>query len=1286
MTNIYGYGVNGYPSYPSGSGGTVVNAGEGLQSITNADGSITLSASGPYVTFYYDANIPNSKTILAGQNVTFSTSATGITLNAQVTGSGATSAGSYITGVTEASLPNSYVATQGNGITISLAGGAATFGVASTITGATLLTYATGNTIFPNSKVIKAGNNISLTIDATSISINDTFSPTSSGTVTSVGLTVPNFLSVSGSPVTSSGSFTVTANSGPQNSVLITPSAGAGVPYLRLLTYADMPLAAGSNVSLTSNASNGLTIGLVNVGSSNTNGTVTSVGITVPSILSVSGSPVTTAGTFTISLANQPSGAGTFSAPYSGAAGAPSFRQLVGQDISSIFTTGSNISFTPSGTSINVSLSGVGSSNANGTVTSVGLTGSNIFTITGSPVTTSGTFNLSFASQSSGSGFLGAPVSGSPTAPAFRPIQGQDISSIFTAGSNVVITTPGSSINIALTGVGSSNTNGTVTSVGLSAPSFLTVGSSPIATAGTISLTLASQAGSTLLIAPTGAGGTPTFRTLLAPDLPIVAGSNITLTTNATGGLTITSTASGGGGGTVTSYSDNGLSGFFTASVANPTTTPTTTYSFVNQASGAGVLAAPYSGNPAAPSFRVLVGQDIYPIFTAGSNVVITQSGTSINVALTGVGSSNTNGTVTSVAATVPSILSVSGSPITNAGTLAISLVNQPSGAGSFMAPVSGAAASPTFRPIQGQDISSIFTAGSNVVITTPGSSINIALSGVGSSNTNGTVTSYTDNGLSGIFTASVATPNTTPTTTYSFVAQPSATVLASVASGANGTPSFRYLTGNDLTRAIVAGTNVTVTNNGTLLTISALGSSNTNGTVTSVGMTVPSILSVSPSSITTSGTFALSLATQASGGLVLAGPASGVAAAPTFRKLTGNDLSGVIVAGTNTTVTNNGTTFQINGNAGTVTSITMTVPSSLITVSPASITTSGTFAVALTNAPCCTFWAGASSGPAGTPGYRRITGNDLVSTIVAGSNVTITNNGATISISSTASGGGASITGVRTLPASGNISGTYYHSGNWTSTGPLTATTGTTIFVTGTYTLNHTLTVGTKGTIQTSGARSSSQNNVGTKGGDGWNSTIASTLYGGGGGGGFAGAGGNGGNDGNATVNGGSAGSSTLNTFDGLGMGGSAGTASAGGAAGGLFYVRSTGALTVGASGSILAVGASGQSSGVDAGAGGGAGGLVDLQSLISITITATGGISVAGGNGGAAANSNNGAGGGGGGGYVFLSSPSNSVTGTIITSAGSVGSVGVTTGSTAAGAGVLTTTTMTPDFLAKG
>lgn len=61
-----------------------------------------------------------------------------------------------------------------------------------------------------------------------------------------------------------------------------------------------------------------------------------------------------------------------------------------------------------------------------GTVTSIGLTGANIFTITGSPVTTTGTINLALATQLANR-VLAGPTSGSAGVPTFRVLVAADV-------------------------------------------------------------------------------------------------------------------------------------------------------------------------------------------------------------------------------------------------------------------------------------------------------------------------------------------------------------------------------------------------------------------------------------------------------------------------------------------------------------------------------------------------------------------------------------------------------------------------------------------------------------------------------------------------------------------------------------------------------------------------------------------------------------------------------------------------------------------------------------------
>lgn len=68
--------------------------------------------------------------------------------------------------------------------------------------------------------------------------------------------------------------------------------------------------------------------------------------------------------------------------------------------------------------------------------------------------------------------------------------------------------------------------SGTVTSVGLSAPAIFSVSGSPVTASGTLALSLATQAANLIWGGPsTGVDATPTFRTLVDADLPVVSAS-----------------------------------------------------------------------------------------------------------------------------------------------------------------------------------------------------------------------------------------------------------------------------------------------------------------------------------------------------------------------------------------------------------------------------------------------------------------------------------------------------------------------------------------------------------------------------------------------------------------------------------------------------------------------------------------------------------------------------------------------------------------------------------------
>lgn len=87
--------------------------------------------------------------------------------------------------------------------------------------------------------------------------------------------------------------------------------------------------------------------------------------------------------------------------------------------------------------------------------------------------------------------------------------------------------------------------SGTVTSVGLTTPSFLTTSGSPITASGTLAITLSTQAANTIFAGPTsGVAATPTFRSMVLSDFPTVSNNrilgNIAGSTSQPAGITMT--------------------------------------------------------------------------------------------------------------------------------------------------------------------------------------------------------------------------------------------------------------------------------------------------------------------------------------------------------------------------------------------------------------------------------------------------------------------------------------------------------------------------------------------------------------------------------------------------------------------------------------------------------------------------------------------------------------------------------------------------------------------------
>ena len=303
--------------------------------------------------------------------------------------------------------------------------------------------------------------------------------------------------------------------------------------------------------------------------------------------------------------------------------------------------------------------------------------------------------------------------------------------------------------------------------------------------------------------------------------------------------------------------------------------------------------------------------------------------------------SSGLSGTVTSVGMAGDGIIfspTVSGSPLTSSGTLTPQLLTQTSNT-VLAGPGSGPAATPTFRALAPADLpATIFsnTTGNAATATTLASNptqcgsnnwaTGISTSGnanclqPGFSNLTGSVTL----GQTPLTTAGdILFANSTPAIarlpiggTNQFLGisgglpawiQPSFNSLngtATISQGGTGqvtaVAAFNALSplsteGDLLYYHSSANTRLAKGTNGQCLTSNGTdpvwGSCSTgSGTVTSVGLAMPSVFSVSGSPVTGSGTLAASLANQ-NANLIMAGPGSGNAAAPTFRSLVGADL-----------------------------------------------------------------------------------------------------------------------------------------------------------------------------------------------------------------------------------------------------------------------------------------------------------------------------------------------------------------------------------------------------------
>lgn len=240
---------------------------------------------------------------------------------------------------------------------------------------------------------------------------------------------------------------------------------------------------------------------------------------------------------------------------------------------------------------------------------------------------------------------------------------------------------------------------GSVTSVALAdSTGLFNITGSPVTSSGTLTLaSFQSQTANSFFAAPNGSSGAPTFRAIVAADVPTLnqnttgTASNITASSNST----LTSLPS------LTSASALATVGTITSGTWNATTIAIN-HGGTGQTSAASAFAA--------LSPLTTAGDLIYENSTpAPARLAIGSTGQILTVVagLPAWATPATSGTVTSVAladgSTTP-IYTITGSPVTSSGTLTQTLATQTANK-VFAGPASGGAAQPTFRSLVSADI-----------------------------------------------------------------------------------------------------------------------------------------------------------------------------------------------------------------------------------------------------------------------------------------------------------------------------------------------------------------------------------------------------------------------------------------------------------------------------------------------------------------------------------------------------------------------------------------------------
>lgn len=539
---------------------------------------------------------------------------------------------------------------------------------------------------------LTAGTNVTITNTAGGIQIDAT--PSFGGTVTSVDVSGGTTgLTFSGGPVTTAGTITMAGTlavaSGGTGAVTLSGyvkgngtsamTASTTIPNTDITGLGTMSTQNASNVAITGGAINGTTVGATTA--STVRGTTVTAttqfsgpgtGLTgTASGLSIGGNAATATSATSATSATNVAGGAANQIPYNTGASATSF--IAAPTLASTYLkwTGSAFAWDTAST---------------GSVTSVAMTVPTGLTVSGSPVTSSGTLAVALQSgysipttsdQSNWTTAYNDRLKWDGGSTGLNASTGRTSLGATTIGSNLfTLTNPSaitfprfnadntvSALNAAdfrtAIGAGTSSTTGTVTSVsgtgtvsGLTLTGTVTTSGS-LTLGGTLSVTpsnFASQTANTFLAAPNGTAGTPTFRAIVAADVPVLnqntTGNAATATTLQTARTINGVSFNGSANITITANTTNTLTRgtYLTGNNFNGSAATTWEVDATSANTASKVVARDASGNFSAGTITAALDGNASTATTAtnATNVATTANGTNANFFIPFVAASTT--------------------------------------------------------------------------------------------------------------------------------------------------------------------------------------------------------------------------------------------------------------------------------------------------------------------------------------------------------------------------------------------------------------------------------------------------------------------------------------------------------------------------------------------------------------------------------------------------------------------------------------------------------------------